>query len=230
MPRAIQTFHRLIPVEGVLISRKQLKTINLEQQAKCYVKKMLRDSKKDVDEIHQSAYQKGFQQGILSSIQQVVSFFSENESMLQKWNKRIDSHVREMLSVALEHPDTLLLLLDEWLCSRPVFDDKLYLSLPFNIKQIHPQIMELVASNWEGSVHISWHKNADFIIRSGEQIAKFSPDLYVKSLKESQHQFMNDISQDYKKISSDALQDFITSWRKLGILVKDSVEVDNTTD
>lgn len=61
------------------------------------------------------AYQEGYEQGMIDALQQVAAYLTDNQTMARKWMEKIQTYARELFSAAVDHPETLLTVPDEWL-------------------------------------------------------------------------------------------------------------------
>lgn len=217
MPREIPTSPLCSPVDGVLFSRKQLlrrmRTKGLEQQAKQHARRILRDAQQEAELIRQHAYQEGYQQGMLDALQQTASYLAASQTLDGRCRERLSQHVRAMLSSAVDHPETLLLVLDEWLRNLPASDETLYLTLPSTAHALQPRLREVLAANWKGKIQLDYHAGPDFVMRHADQLAEFSPAQYVESATRALLQTLDSLPQDCRRISDFALQEFIEQWQ-----------------
>ena len=111
---------------GVLIKRnpleKKLSLGRLEQQVRKRAKQLIKDAQKEAQVLHEQAHRDGFQQGILYALKQVVTYLSDSNLTLEYWQQCLEKQVREMLATSVNHPETLLLVFDEWM-SRDINSD-----------------------------------------------------------------------------------------------------------
>lgn len=218
MPKDIPTYHLPPPFEGIYISRKQLQrnmcAVRLEQQAKQHAQRIVRDAQQEAELIRQHAYQEGYQQGMLDTLQQTVSYMADSQTLDRRCRERLSQHARAMLSSAVDHPETLLLVLDEWLRNIPAPDETLYLTLPTTAHALQPRIRGVLAAGWTGKIQLDYHTRPDFVMRHADQVAEFSPAQYVESATRALLQTLDSLPQDCRQISDFALQEFIEQWRR----------------
>lgn len=219
MPREIPTIHQQTSIDGVLISRKKLyhnaSTIRLKQQAQQHIQRLLRDAQRQADLLKQHAYQEGYQQGILCTMQQVASYLAASQTMAWGWRERLGAQARAMLSAAVDHPDTLLLLVDEWLRKLPEPDKTLYLTLPNTAHSLQTRLMDLLATVWGDAIQLDYHVDQRFVMRYADQVAEFSPEQYVEPAIRSLQQSLDALPQDCRRISAHALHELIEQWQVL---------------
>lgn len=218
MLKYIPTHHLKAPIEGVLISRKDvqrnMRTVRLEQQTQHHAQRILRDARREGELFKQHAYQEGYQQGMLSSMQHIAAFLSDNQKMVWEWREKLTVHIRAMLSVAVDHPDVLLLVLEEWLRCVPSTEDKLYLVLPESTRIMEGKIKGLLTTNWaHGAFQLDYHSETRFVLRYTDQVAEFSPEQYVEHATRLLQQHMDALPQDCRQVSVDALHKVIEQWQ-----------------
>lgn len=217
MPRDIPTSPLYPPVDGVLLGRKQLqrhrRAVCLEQQAQQHARRIVRDAQQQAELIRQHAYQEGYQQGMLDTLQQTASYMADSQTLDGRCREQLGQHARAMLSSAVDHPETLLLVLDEWLRNLPASDETLYLTLPATAHALHPRFMDVLATSWAGKIQLDYHSRSDFVMRHADQVAEFSPEQYVKSATRSLLQTLDTLAQDCRQVSDVALQEFIEQWQ-----------------
>lgn len=217
MPREIPSPLPQPPLDGVLIRRHTLKAAarhkRLDQQARQRARLILRETERDAAEIRRHAYQDGFQQGMLDALQQVAAYLAASREMAQHWRERLDDHARAMLSAAVDHPDTLLLLMDEWLRDIEQTDSALHLTLPENARAQQSRLMALLEEQWSGSIQVEFHADPRCIMRCADQVAEFAPELYIEPASRQLQQCLDTLSQDCRQISAHALEEFIAQWQ-----------------
>lgn len=167
----------LSPVEGILIKRKTLERYfsieRLEQQAHQRAKRILREAEEEAKTLRMYAYQEGYEQGMIDALQQVAAYLTDNQTMAWKWMEKIQIYARELFSAAVDHPETLLTVLDEWLRDFDKPEGQLFLTLPVNAKKDHQKLMVLLMENWPGTFNLKYHQEQRFIMSCGDQIAEF---------------------------------------------------------
>lgn len=219
MPKNIPTNSQQIPIDGVLIDHKMVRQNiyieTLEKQAQQNVKQLLRSAQREVDILRKHGYQEGFQQGMLYALQQAASYLSSSNSIAWYWYEKLGVYAKDMLSAAVDHPETILLVLDEWLRNVPKLDATLYLTLPEASKHLHSKLMPLLMDNWSGKIKIDYHKEFRFVMRCGEQIAEFSPEQFLEPASRIIQQYLDSLPSDCRKISDDVLNDFISQCKQL---------------
>ncbi|EBA1772865.1 hypothetical protein ACQYEX_004613 [Salmonella enterica] len=221
MPRdiPINTFPRP-PLGGVLIERNALqKTLSfrrLEQQARQRAKQLVKDAQKDAQVLQEQACREGFQQGMLYALQQVATYLSDSNLALSCWQRQLEQQAREMLGASVSHPETLFLVLDEWLSGLSAADMSVNIALPEAMKGRHADVVSRLAGENGGMVHIGYHPGTNVIFRCGEEIAEFSPAEFTEVA--SQRLLMRNhpaLNGDCCRLSRDALARFTEYCQKL---------------
>ncbi|WP_233164192.1 hypothetical protein [Chromobacterium sp. ASV23] len=200
----------------MLFSRRALQSSardqRLQQEARRHAQRILRDAERHADILRQHAYQEGYEQGLLSALQQIATYLSAYQTMAWSWRERLNQHARAMLSCAVDHPDTLLLLLDEWLHDLEQGDATLHLTLPQASRAHQHRLMELLAEHWSGPIQLDYHADPRCIMRCGDQLAEFAPELYVEPASRQLQQCLDAMPQDCRQISAQALRELISQW------------------
>ncbi|EBH8768131.1 hypothetical protein NW381_001359 [Salmonella enterica] len=221
MPKEIQTnYFPQPPLDGVLIKqdtiRKNYYFRRLEQQARQRAKEIIKDAQIEAQELQKNARREGFQQGMLTALQQIATYLSDSNRALAHWQKKLDKQVREVMSVSVNHPETLMLVLDEWLSGINTSECAVHILFPVSMKHIHSEIAERLNEEWGGMIYIEFHSESTFVFRCGDDIAEFSPVAFIdagscKIMKES----TSDMNMDCKSISRESVENFITYCRTL---------------
>jgi hypothetical protein len=191
-----------------------MRTIRLEQQAQQHARRIIRDAQQEGEVIRQHAYQQGYQQGMLDTLQQTASYMADSQTLDWRCRERLSQHAKAMLSSAVDHPETLLLVLDEWLRNLSASDETLYLTLPATAHTLQPRLMDVLSASWTGKIQLDYHARPDFVMRLADQVAEFSPAQYVESATRALLQTLDSLPQDCRQISDFALQEFIEQWQR----------------
>ncbi|HFW3352381.1 TPA: hypothetical protein ACIVDT_003574 [Salmonella enterica subsp. enterica serovar Eastbourne] len=221
MPKEIQTnYFPQPPLDGVLIKqdtiRKNYYFRRLEQQARQRAKEIIKDAQIEAQELQKNSCREGFQQGMLTALQQIATYLSDSNRALARWQKKLDKHVREVMSISVNHPETLMLVLDEWFSGINTPECAVHILFPVSMKDIHSEIAERLNEKWGGGVNIEFHSESTFVFRCGDDIAEFSPVVFIESgSSKILNENIPDISMDCKGISREAVEKFITYCRTL---------------
>ncbi|MBW7565756.1 hypothetical protein KIF53_12960 [Chromobacterium subtsugae] len=210
MPRDIPIPHRSCIEEGVLIRSQRLgqaaRLGRLDGQARQRAQVLLREARREADAIRQQACQEGYRQGMREALGQVAAHLADSRALAEQWRLRLGAEARAMLSAAVDHPDTLLLLLDEWLRAQDgARSDVLTLQLPSRAKALQPRLMALLAEHWPGAIRIDYHSEPRFVMRCADQAAEFEPEQYVESASRQLLQALDGLQEDCRRIAADSL-------------------------
>lgn len=218
MPRDIPIPPPQHIIDGTLFRRSALQGASraerLEEQARRKARRMLRDAEQQAESLCQHGYQAGYQQGILEALQHVAAYLAASQAMAWHWRERLDERARAMLAAAVEHPDTLLLVIDEWLRGQERADATLQLTLPKSARAHKARLMALLAEHWPGSIQLDYHSEPHCIMRCGDQLAEFAPELYVEPASRQLQQYLDELPKDCRNISDQALRDWIAQWER----------------
>lgn len=218
MPRDIPTPHLQHIIDGTLLRRSALQGASraerLEQQARRNAQRLLRDAEQQAETLRQHGYQAGYQQGLLDALQHVAAYLAASQAMAWHWRERLVEHARAMLASAVDHPDTLLLLLDEWLRGQERADATLQLTLPKSARAHQATLMALLAEQWPGSIQLDYHAEPRCVMRCGDQLAEFAPELYVEAASRQLQQCLDELPKDCRNISDQALREWIAQWEQ----------------
>lgn len=218
MPRDIPIPHPQHIIDGTLLRRSALQDASraerLEQQARRNAQRLLRDAEQQAETLRQHGYQAGYQQGLLEALQHVAAYLAASQAMARYWTERLDEHARAMLASAVDHPDTLLLLIDEWLRGQECADATLQLTLPESARAHQARLMALLAEQWPGSIQLDYHAEPRCVMRCGDQLAEFAPELYVEAASRQLQQCLDELPKDCRNISDQALREWIAQWEQ----------------
>ncbi|KVT58147.1 hypothetical protein WK54_13400 [Burkholderia ubonensis] len=144
----------------------------------------------------------------------MAAYLAASQAMAWHWRERLDEHTRAMLASAVDHPDTLLLLIDEWLRGQERADATLQLTLPKSARAHQARLMALLAEQWPGSIQLDYHAAPRCIMRCGDQLAEFAPELYVEPASRQLQRCLDELPKDCRNISNRALREWIAQWEQ----------------
>ena len=199
---------------GVLIKRntleKKLSLGRLEQQARKRAKQLIKDAHKEAQVLHEQAHRDGFQQGILYALKQVVTYLSDSNLTLEYWQQCLEKQVREMLATSVNHPETLLLVFDEWMSRDINSDVTVSIIFPEAMKTGYSEVISRIIGDRGAGIDIRYHTGSNIIFRCGENIAEFSPVEFTKAgTRRILMKNIPGLSQDCHRLSRDSLILFI---------------------
>lgn len=215
MPRniPISTSHQPL-LGGVLIKHntleKKLSSGRLEQQARKRAKQLIKDAQKEAQVLQEQAHRDGFQQGVLYALKQVATYLSDSNLTLKYWQQRLENQVREMLATSVNHPETLLLVFDEWMSRDINTDIAVSIILPEVMKTEYSEVISRIIGDRGTGIDIRYHTGSNIIFRCEENIAEFSPVEFTEAgTRRILMKNIPRVNQDCHCLSRDALILFI---------------------
>lgn len=200
------------PIENALIRQSDLKQLrrcdNLEKTARRRARQIVDAALREAETLQSHAWQAGYEAGMLRALDQVAAQLGDYQSQAARWQAQLSAEARDMLTAAVNHPDTLLLLLDEWLQSQngSAQEAVLHLLLPRRAKGRQAELMALLSDNWHGAIQIDYHDDERFIMRCADQAAEFSPEQFVEPASQLLRQRLHTLSRDCAGLSAAALR------------------------
>ncbi|ETT01172.1 MULTISPECIES: hypothetical protein [Providencia] len=214
MLKRIQTQSHQSLINGVLIKNKIVKSSyyidKLEKDAQERAKKILKDAQSEAELLQEQAYFDGYKQGMLCALNQTISFFTHQSDIVLNLQKQVDSYVRDMLFEIVNNPETLFVVLDEWLANIHSTEHSLLITLPKTTKYSDVKLTEFIEKRWEGNVNINYHNHNHFIFHCGSYIAEFSPDKIIDSgCMTLQKKYLSELSKKCKVLSDEIMDSFL---------------------
>lgn len=211
MPRIIQTLHSLSPAEGVYIARAKLqqsqRAQNLIDEAKRSALRLIKEAQVTADNVYQQSLRDGYRDGVIAAANAIANHFSAEQRLALDLQKKLMQQVRVALQLALDHPELILLLLDEWLKNQASSADiPLKLFLPCQIYHAHEKVMACLEAAWCARVQIEYHDDERFILCSGDQIAEFDPTSFLEQVEEQVKHHCADLFPVYSALSKETLE------------------------
>ncbi|MGC0152639.1 hypothetical protein ACPRNU_09290 [Chromobacterium vaccinii] len=220
MPRDIPTPRPPAACEGVLIRRASLQPARradeLERAARRRARRITDEADAQADAVRGQAWRDGYQDGMLAALDQVAAHLADNQALARRWRERLADEARAMLRAATDHPDALLLALDEWLREQSPADDAptLKLLLPESARPQQPRLMALLADAWNGRLQLDYHADDRLLIRYADQAAEFAPELYVEPASRQALQCLDSLPRQCRALSATALETLLQTLRR----------------
>ena len=210
MPRIIQTLHSILPVEGVYIARAKLqqgqRAQTLIDEAKRSARRLIKDAQVSADDAYQQALRDGYRDGVIAAADAIADHFFAEQRLASDLQKKLMQQVRTALQLALDHPELILVLLDEWLKNQITSADiPLKLFLPCQIYHAHEQVMACLEAAWCARVQVEYHDDERFILSSGDQIAEFDPTSFLGQIEEKAKPHCAELFPAYSALSKETL-------------------------
>ncbi|EGY29925.1 hypothetical protein Rin_00000920, partial [Candidatus Regiella insecticola 5.15] len=171
----------------------------------------------DAEKIRKQAYAEGYQQGVITAAKQIKKYINASHALSEKLNIVLVERAKEILSTALDHPDILIILVDEWLRKLDkksiVNDNLLHLILPLSARKRHVQLLEFLNENWNKPIKIEYHAESRLIIKYVDQIAEFVPDEFIEQGL-TRLSLTHDVTKECRTLSQNALQQLSDIFQK----------------
>ncbi len=168
-----------------MITRAQLKRqrqcLDVLSDARRQAIKLVKQAEEEAQAVRAQAVSEGYQEGILASAASVAGFLAQERQLAADLQKRINGHARQLLSSALNHPEILLELVDEWLAALPDTASPAVLDLliPEAARKSHAALKHRVESVWPGKFTLAYHDDRRFVMKYGDQLAEFDADAFM---------------------------------------------------
>ncbi len=161
--------------------RRQRQSLDLLNDARRRTIKTVKKAQGEAEEIRRQAFREGYQDGILASAALVARFLAQERRLAADLQHRINGHARQLLSSALNHPEILLELVDEWLATLPdtASPETLELLIPEAARRSHAALKHRVESVWPGKFTLAYHDDCRFVMKYGDQLAEFDADAFL---------------------------------------------------
>lgn len=187
--------------ENVYISKVQLhhskRAQTLLEETQQWTKKQIKQAETQAETIHLQAFKHGYRDGLIAAIQALADYFKEGQTLSLRLKKKLEEHAQTLLSHALSHPDIALTLMTEWInTQKPKNTATLSLTLPLDSRIPREMILERLLLPWKKQIKIKYHKKACFIIKHGDVIAEFDPDIFLQQAQQTLMHKMSGISEE----------------------------------
>jgi hypothetical protein len=174
------------PREGVFIPRKQVQKMRrasgLLDEARRRARDLVKDAQQQAAELRRQAFASGYEDGALAAASHVLSHFDATQALAQRMRGELEQHARSLLGAALDHPDTVLALLDQCLqgLAGPP-QQRLRISLPPAMRGVRPRLNAMLEQAGRSAVEIDYRDDGDdqddrrLLVLAGEQVFEFDP-------------------------------------------------------
>nr|WP_241391631.1 hypothetical protein [Yersinia frederiksenii]ULG19989.1 hypothetical protein 49p1_00291 [Yersinia frederiksenii] len=219
MLKQIKLHYPLKYVDNVLVKQEKVnlncQIDSIKKQTVRKVKKIVQLAKQDAKQLAQQGYVDGYQRGIIAALSQTALYFCNcNDFFINKRNELIND-VRGILSTAIEKPEILLSVIDEWMKLIPPSDNILHIYLPKVMMEIEPVLNEILIGYWSGKINITYHSDKNCIMSCGQQIAEFSPDEFVDRANETLLNKYHLIPAELQSIGEDSIEYLVEYCRNI---------------
>ena len=187
MPRDIPILRMPQISGGVLIKqahlRRQRQSLDVLSAARRQASNMVKKAQDEAESVRRRAFSEGYEEGIIASAAIVARFLAQEQQMAAQLQQRINEHARRILSSALNHPEILLELMDEWLATLPATGEAsvepLELLIPEAARKSHARLKERIESVWRGKFTMAYHADNRFVMKFADQLAEFDADGFL---------------------------------------------------
>jgi hypothetical protein len=183
------------PREGVFIPRKQVQKMrrarDLLDDARRHARDMLKDAQRQAEAIRREAFAAGYEDGVLASASQVLAHFDATQAQALRMRGELERHAGVLLGAALDHPDTVLALLDQCLqgLAGPP-DRRIKIVLPDSMRGARPRLNAMLAEAGRDAVDVEYGdqgRDQRLVVLAGELVFEFDPP---ESIAQGQRQLL----------------------------------------
>lgn len=190
MPKDIP-LRRMPPIlDGILIKRgqllKQRRAVDVIHEARRQAAGLVKQARSEAGDIRRQAFGEGYQEGMVAAAAAVAAYLEDQQRLSSALQKQVDERARRLLSNALNHPELLLTLLDEWLAMLPAKApvEPLQLMMPESARGSHRRLKQKLQVAWPGKCSIKYHDEARLVLKYGHQLAEFnSPEFMASAMR-----------------------------------------------
>ncbi|MEB0216594.1 hypothetical protein QN359_15285 [Undibacterium sp. 5I2] len=137
---------------------------------------MLQEATLQAEQVRRQAYSDGYRDGVLSAADSVLSFLDDSQNLAREAQQQIQVSARHMLAAALNSPEAILTVLEDWLHQHPDLQPHiLQLILPRSAYAWRHRVMALLEDGWGSRLQVDYHDEARFLLRCGNRVAEFNP-------------------------------------------------------
>jgi hypothetical protein len=219
MPKTALFSEKTTAIEGVLIpasSLAQSKRIqSLLQQAQHHAAKIIMQANADAVLLRDSARSAGYQAGLMISIKSVAEYLDNNQSIYQSFCNKAHESVVANLRQALGKPEIFPQLLQEWIAETSPVDaiSPLFVLIPETSHREKIGLLSFIQSIWKGAVIIEQHRENRFVVKYGNSLAEFSPEVWIAQQK-IDTSFTQQLERDCESLSQQAKQQLLNELSK----------------
>ena len=115
-----------------------------------------------------------------------------------------------MLATSVNHPETLLLVFDEWMSRDINSDVTVSIIFPETMKTGYSEVISRIIGDRGAGIDIRYHTGSNIVFRCGENIAEFSPVEFTEAgTRRILMKNIPGLSQDCHRLSRNVLTLFI---------------------
>lgn len=168
-----------------MIKRRQLarqrEALDIISEARRQTRNMVKQAQAEAEQFRQRGFREGYQDGMATSAAAVADYLSQAQRLEAELQQQVNERARLLLSMALDHPDTILALVDEWLASLPQADptESMILLLPETARSAHARLKQHMDEACPGTGQIEYHQDNRVVMKYGHQVAEFAPEAFL---------------------------------------------------
>ncbi|NDL61504.1 hypothetical protein GRH90_01815 [Enterobacteriales bacterium SAP-6] len=157
---------------------RQREALDVISEARRQARNMVKQARAEVELLRQQGFRDGYQEGMATAAAAVADYMSQGQRLEAELQCQINDRARRLLSTALDHPDSLLALVDEWLASlpEPTPAEPMILLLPESARKSHVRLKRRIEAAWPGAGGIEYHRENRVVMKYGHQVAEFAPE------------------------------------------------------
>ncbi|WP_413722049.1 hypothetical protein ACL2XG_12580 [Sodalis sp. RH24] len=170
---------------GVLIKSRQLarqrEALDIVSEARRQARSLVKQAQAEAGQLRQQGFREGYQDGMATSAAAVADYLSQAQRLEAELQCQVNARARQLLSMALDHPDTVLALVDEWLASLPeaTAAEPMILLLPEAARRSHALLRQRIDAAVPGAGQIEYHRENRVVMKYGHQVAEFAPEAFL---------------------------------------------------
>lgn len=203
-------------IEGVLIPAKSLagrkKRELLLAQAQHNAAKIIKKAESDASNIRELAYCTGYQAGISMSINDIANYIDNSQEIYQQFVQKALEKMRENLKGVLDNECIFPALFSQW-SEKIQLDPEsshntLVLLIPKTTARHRTRLLSHIETVWHGPINIEQHDENRFMIKYKNQLAEFSPDIWISRQEFAAEDCLN-LQTDIALLSREAIEQLI---------------------
>ncbi|RXZ38324.1 hypothetical protein D9O50_01920 [Oxalobacteraceae bacterium CAVE-383] len=201
------------PREGVFIPRKQVRKMrrarDIVEEAQRRARGILKEAQRQADDMRGQARAAGHGEGALAAAAQVLSHFDASQTLARRLRGELEQHARTLLAAALDHPDTVLALLDECLqgLSGPP-QQRMKVCLPAAMRGVRARVQSLLDAAGHGAADIEYRDDGRLAVLAGEQVFAFDPQVSIEAGSARLLARFPDLEETVRSLGEAAMQNF----------------------
>ncbi|MEG3135810.1 hypothetical protein SC206_19825 [Rouxiella sp. T17] len=203
-------------LEGVLVPGKILKArdraMRIIEQAQNNASKIIKQANLESKEISESAFNEGYQAGIMLSFNSVADYLQNSNALYHEFYTHVNQTMRHNLKQALGDDEVFSLIIKDWLqkLAQEIKESHqpLILLIPQHSPNLKTNLLEFIKTIWQGDVQLHQHDENRYVIKHANKIAEFSPEQWIKKQK-IKTDYLSHLENQLTCLSGQAMREFI---------------------